>query len=200
MDSNRSKIEPENKITDTLDRSDKIFDLAQTVTNQYFVMMLNPKYRGPNFDFNTFNIEDFILGAASLSFEKPLSEPENQRLQSLARLLWQKLINTSGVNNWISCQTLIRKLKESQPKPEVSKVSLRRAVLDVYLGKSVEGVIPDEADKMGLRFSKSKFYLPGSRRRIQRELNMELGLKSGKNSESIHIIDYSEYWLVYLGF
>ena len=82
----------------------------------------------------------------------------------------------------------------------MGKTSLRNAIRAFEMaGEMVEGCVMDTQDNVGVRFPKDKFYLDKPRRHVQKELNLEFGFDENKYETHVHIVDYQDYWLVYIG-
>jgi disulfide oxidoreductase YuzD len=87
-----------------LSRKDLIETVAKQCAADWFASMLNPKYRGSKFKFETFDIENFACVSSSMSFTKELTNKEKETLGKIARLTWDGLIKQSGVLNWMEQQ------------------------------------------------------------------------------------------------
>jgi hypothetical protein len=87
-----------------LSKSDKIAAVAEKVSIHFFITMLNPKYRGPRFNFKDFDIGGRVEGISALSFAEDLSDSEKEDLRRVARSTWDGMLERSDVCRWISSQ------------------------------------------------------------------------------------------------
>lgn len=87
-----------------ISRIKNIEETSQKVVHQIFHMMLNPKFRGENFDFQTFDIASHVESTLSVCFSKPLNTEEKERVRCLAKQQWKELLESTGVLNWIKSQ------------------------------------------------------------------------------------------------
>jgi len=69
---------------------------------QYFIFMLNPKMRGPNFRFDDHSFEDLIVCGCDISFN--LTEDEKLFLRKRLKKIWNGFITDSAVLEWIDKQ------------------------------------------------------------------------------------------------
>lgn len=82
-----------------LSRQDGIIAFAEKVAKHWFLAMMNPSYRGPNFYFDKFDIEDHVEASADFHFIKPLNKREKELLRSQARFNWESCIKLTDVLN-----------------------------------------------------------------------------------------------------
>lgn len=77
-------------------------EIELTVTKyvmHFFLTLLNPRFRGPTFDFATFDIKSYLECAKS-SFEPELTAEEFESLQQLGEIYWKGCIRQSGILEW----------------------------------------------------------------------------------------------------
>jgi hypothetical protein len=79
-----------------LKREDLIAVLADTLATDFFVEMLNPKNRGPNFRFSLFDIERWVGSRLGLNLPRPPTAKELKQASSRARKKWSQLIAQVG--------------------------------------------------------------------------------------------------------
>ena len=80
---------------------------AERCVTHLFATMINPKFRGPNFKFATFDIERHVESGVGFHFLKPLSKNETQLLRRYAKYAWLELLRLSGMEepNALQSQT-----------------------------------------------------------------------------------------------
>lgn len=83
-------------------RLQEIQDAAFKASTTYFIFMLNPKMRGPNFRFDDHPFEDLIVCGCDLSFN--LTEDEKLFLRNRLKNIWNGFIKDSAVLEWIDKQ------------------------------------------------------------------------------------------------
>lgn len=84
-----------------LSRREKIDILAAQCAREWFITMLNPKFRGENFRFDTHDIGRTVRMMTGLSFTRDLNEKEIARLKEVAVFEWNKCISDSDILSWI---------------------------------------------------------------------------------------------------
>jgi len=83
-------------------RLKKIQDAAFQASTEYFILMLNPKMRGPNFRFDDHPFEDLIVCGCDLSLR--LTNDEEVYLRKRLKKIWNAFITDSAVLEWIDKQ------------------------------------------------------------------------------------------------
>lgn len=68
----------------------------------YFIKMLNPNMRGPNFRFDKYTFEDVIVCGCDLMFN--LTNEEELFLRRRLRNMWDEFVESSAVLKWIDKQ------------------------------------------------------------------------------------------------
>jgi hypothetical protein len=79
-----------------LKREDLIIMLADTLATDFFVEMLNPNKRGPNFRFSLFDIESWVGSRLGINLPRPPTAKELNQARSRARKKWTQLIAQVG--------------------------------------------------------------------------------------------------------
>ena len=69
----------------------------------FFIMMLNPRFRGKNFKFESFDISEYTINCINLTVLRLTSEEENYIIKN-SELRWKDHIEKSGVLEWIHLQ------------------------------------------------------------------------------------------------
>ena len=83
-------------------RLENIEAAAFSASTKLFILMLNPKMRGPNFRFDNHCFEDLIVCVCDLSFN--LTEDEKLFLRNRLKNIWNGFIKDSAVLEWIDKQ------------------------------------------------------------------------------------------------
>lgn len=84
-----------------LNRMERIQDVAYRTASHMFTSMLNPEHRGPKFRFETFDIEGMAETQALLAFARRLDADETQTLRRTTRIVWDDMVERSGVLTWL---------------------------------------------------------------------------------------------------
>ena len=79
-----------------LSRKDLVTVLADTIATDFFVDMLNPSYRGPNFRFSLFDIEGWVRSRLGINLPSPPTARELGQASLRARKKWAQLIEQIG--------------------------------------------------------------------------------------------------------
>lgn len=81
-----------------LSRKDLIKTVAEREVINFFVLMLNPRFRGPNFNFKTFDIESHVKACLNIYFiDKPLTRKEQEMAANTVKHEWMFLLHRSGI-------------------------------------------------------------------------------------------------------
>jgi hypothetical protein len=79
-----------------LSRKDHIRSLAESIATDFFISMLNPKYRGANFKYKKFDIGKWAVGMMGTSFVKSLNDKERSLAKEYASNIWKRWIKQAG--------------------------------------------------------------------------------------------------------
>lgn len=121
-----------------ISRSDKILAVAEKIATHLFVIMLNPKYRGSNFSYANYDIEGHAVSMAGMSFERLLSDTEENKLKVRARRVWDELLEESDVESWIGSNQKIQILEAAAAVRAAEKSKLLQMWKDQsIIGKTV---------------------------------------------------------------
>ena len=92
-----------------MNRRERINFIVTSVTTSMFCFFLNPKNRGPNFNFKEFIVDIIELSTMNCqnSFVKEMSQDELEYCKDLAITKWDNLLNVSDVTSWISNQKMV---------------------------------------------------------------------------------------------
>lgn len=77
-------------------RSDLVTALAEGISTDFFLMMLNPNYRGTSFRFSTFDIEGHVQSRLGINLPSAPTAKELEQASSTARKRWLQLIEQVG--------------------------------------------------------------------------------------------------------
>lgn len=70
--------------------------VAEAITTDMFISMLNPAYRGPKFKFKTFNIARYVEAHIFLGLTWNISVKEKKEAGRIAKVTWDKWIKRIG--------------------------------------------------------------------------------------------------------
>jgi hypothetical protein len=79
-----------------LSRKDLVTALADTITTDFFVEMLNPNNRGSNFRFSLYDIEGWVRSQIGINLPRLPTARELDQAGSRARKKWTQLIKQVG--------------------------------------------------------------------------------------------------------
>ena len=83
-----------------LSRKDTLRQLAENLATDYFVMMLNPVYRGSAFNYQTYDIERYVSGFLSTNFHTNFKVGPTKRevaeAARHARYTWDRWVKQAG--------------------------------------------------------------------------------------------------------
>jgi hypothetical protein len=79
-----------------LSRTDTVRALAEKISTDFFICMLNPKYRGPKFKFSTFEIEDWVIDNLGVQIPWNTTKAQQEEARRVARAYWNRWIKTIG--------------------------------------------------------------------------------------------------------
>jgi hypothetical protein len=79
-----------------LSRADTIRTLAEIIATDFFICMLNPKFRGAAFDYLTFDVERWVAAMIGTSFAKALTEKELLIAGQHGRQIWDRWVKQAG--------------------------------------------------------------------------------------------------------
>lgn len=79
-----------------LSRRDHIRALAELIATDFFICMLNPTYRGAQFDYHTFDIGRHVQAMIGTSFPKPLTDKEREAAGVHAMMIWDRWVKQAG--------------------------------------------------------------------------------------------------------
>lgn len=89
-----------------MQRKERIALTAAAYAQDEFMLMLNPAYRGPKFDFSYKNLERRVESHLYISTPYAnITTAEVRAAQCVARRVWDMCVSTSGVLEWIGSQS-----------------------------------------------------------------------------------------------
>lgn len=79
-----------------LSRIDRINATAEAIALHLFIAMLNPKFRGPNFDYKIFNIAHHIEAVIFTSLPWNITNKEKKQAGKFAKNKWKEWLKLAG--------------------------------------------------------------------------------------------------------
>ena len=79
-----------------LSRGDLVKALAEGLTTDFFLSMLNPSSRGARFQFSTFDIERWVQRGLGINLPSPPTPEELTHAGAIARARWARMIEQVG--------------------------------------------------------------------------------------------------------
>jgi hypothetical protein len=87
-------------------RKDRIDSIVNSCVSHLFSIFLNPKYRGPNFNFKKFKKEvcELCITQCENSFRRKMNQVEKDYCKSITEFSWDEFLKNSDVESWIENQ------------------------------------------------------------------------------------------------
>lgn len=70
--------------------------IAEAITIDFFLSMLNPELRGSGFSFSRWDIEKWVTRTMGTSFPSPPTDEEYALAGQVAKRVWKRCIETVG--------------------------------------------------------------------------------------------------------